>query len=267
MENSVLLSESEAGEYWNRNANVWTKLAREGYDVYRDHVNTPGFFRFLPDVSGKTGLDIGCGEGYNTRILASKAKAVDAIDISPMFIGFAKEQELAEPLGIRYAVASATQLPFPDQHFDFIVSQMCMMDLPEPDKALAEAFRVLKPGGFFQFSITHPCFNTPHRRNLRNERGITYAIEVGNYFQKQNGKIEEWIFRRAENENLPLRKFQVPVFNRTLSEWVEIITSADFILEALHEPGIDDETLEKYPALQDSQIVAYFLHFRCRRPA
>lgn len=52
--------------HWNRNAENWTRLSRQGYDVFRDHVNTPGFLEILPDVSGLEGLDIGCGEGTNT---------------------------------------------------------------------------------------------------------------------------------------------------------------------------------------------------------
>ena len=42
-----------------------------------------------------------------------------------------------------------------------------------------------QPGGFFQFSITHPCFDTPHRKNLHDETGYTYAIEVGDYFDRR----------------------------------------------------------------------------------
>src|SRR5215208_5238509 len=59
---------------------------------------------------------------------------------------------------------------------------MSLMEIPETERVLAEVFRVLKPGGFFQFSITHPCFDTPHRKNLHDETGYTYAMEVGDYF-------------------------------------------------------------------------------------
>jgi trans-aconitate methyltransferase len=64
------MDHEEAGRYWNGTADAWTELARAGYDVYRDHLNTPAFFASLPDVSGLCGLDIGCGEGHNTRLLA-----------------------------------------------------------------------------------------------------------------------------------------------------------------------------------------------------
>ena len=97
------------------------------------------------------------------------------------------EAELKEQLGIEYRVASTVEIPFPDGHFDFATAVMSLMDMPEADLAPAEAFRVIKPGGFLQFSICHPCFDTPHRRNLRNEQGLTYAIEVGGYFRNLEG--------------------------------------------------------------------------------
>ncbi len=42
-------------------------MARAGYDFYRDQFNTPAFLDLLPEVRGLHGLDVGCGEGYNTR--------------------------------------------------------------------------------------------------------------------------------------------------------------------------------------------------------
>jgi ubiquinone/menaquinone biosynthesis C-methylase UbiE len=201
----------EVRRYWNRNADAWTKLARAGYDVYRDYLNTPAFFKMLPDVRGRSGLDIGCGEGHNTRLLAKRGARVTAIDISEAFIEHAKRLEEQEPLGINYQVASAVEMPFVDSTFDFATGFMSFMDIPETDYVLAEAYRVLKPDGFLQFSITHPCYDTPHRRNLRDENGLTYAIEVGDYFRNLQGDVTEWLFSAAPprvKEGLP--KFKVP---------------------------------------------------------
>ena len=68
------MDHQEVGRYWNGNADAWTRLARAGYDTYRDHFNTPAFLDLLPDVAGREGLDIGCGEGHNTRLLAGAAR-------------------------------------------------------------------------------------------------------------------------------------------------------------------------------------------------
>jgi ubiquinone/menaquinone biosynthesis C-methylase UbiE len=208
---AMAMNHEEAGRFWNANADTWTKLARAGYDVYRDYLNTPAFFDMLPEVAGLSGLDLGCGEGYNTRLLAKRGAHMTAIDIVEVFIAHAQQAEAQEPLGIDYQVASAVDLPFADATFDFATGFMSFMDIPETDRVLAEAFRILKPGGFLQFSIAHPCYDTPHRRNLRDEKGVTYAIEVGDYFRNQDGEISEWLFGAAPphvRQGLP--KFKSP---------------------------------------------------------
>ena len=261
------MNHEEVGRFWNANAVAWTKLSRAGYDVYRDYLNTPAFFAMLPNVKGLSGLDIGCGEGHNTRLLAQRRAMMTAIDISEVFIAHARQLEEQEPLGIDYRVASAVELPFAEATFDFATAFMSLMDIPETDCAIAEAYRVLKPGGFLQFSITHPCFDTPRRRNLRDENGMTYAIEVGDYFRNLDGEISEWLFGAAPPEaKQGLPKFKIPRFTRTVSQWLNLLIETGFQLERIEEPRPSDETVRDRPDLQDAQVVAYFLHIRARKP-
>ncbi len=261
------MDHNEAGHYWDGNAEAWTKLAREGYDVSRDGMNTPEFLAMLPDVAGLEGLDIGCGEGANMRAVADLGARMTALDISPTFVGHAACSH-ADAAGIRFIVASAVELPFADESFDFATSFMCMMEFPETERALAEAFRVLRPGGFLQFSITHPCFDTPHRRNLRGPDGRTYAIEVGGYFHDPDGEVMEWLFGAAPAEAREgLQPFQTPIFRRTISEWLNLLVDVGFVLERMGEPTVDDATVAQTPNLQDHQVVAYFLHVRGRKLA
>lgn len=257
----------EVGHFWNANADTWTKLSRAGYDVYRDCLNTPAFLDMLPDVEGLSGLDVGCGEGHNTRLLAKCGAHVTAIDIAEVFITHARRAEKQDLLGIDYSVGSAVDLPFADAAFDFATGFMSFMDIPEIGRVLAEVYRVLKPGGFLQFSITHPCFDTPHRRNLRDESGLTYAIEVGGYFRNLEGEISEWLFGAAPLEiKQGLPKFKTPRFTRTISQWLNLLIEAGFLLERIEEPRPSDETVCACPDMQDAQVVAYFLHIRVRKP-
>ena len=255
----------EAGRYWEGNAEAWTKLARAGYDIYRDYLNTPAFFEMLPDVAGLRGLDIGCGEGHNTRLLAARGVgSLAAIDISPTFLRHAAS--LPDPI-VSYARASAVQLPFADRTFDFATAFMSLMDIPETEAVIAEAYRVLQPGGFLQFSISHPCFSTLHRRNLRGGRGTTYAIEVAGYFNVTAEHIDEWTFTSAPlEERAGVAKFRTPRFIRTLSQWLNFLVEAGFVLERVEEPQPTSEALAQCPRLQDAQVVSYFRHIRARRP-
>jgi SAM-dependent methyltransferase len=261
------MDHTQVRRYWNENAETWTALARAGYDVYRDCFNTPAFLDMLPDVNRLWGLDIGCGEGHNTRLLAQRQARMTAVDISEVFVRHARRLEAQQPLGVDYQVASAVDLPFADATFDFATGIMSFMDVPETERVIAEAHRVLKPGGFLQFSITHPCFDTPHRRDLRDEDGLTYAYEVGDYFRNLEGDVEEWSFSAAPPEvRQGLPKFKVPRFTRTISQWLNLLIEQGFLLERIEEPRPDDQTVSECPQVQDAQVVAYFLHIRARKP-
>ena len=262
------MDHEEVGRYWDANAEAWTKLVRAGYDHYRDGLNTPAFMGMLPDVEGLSGLDVGCGEGHNTRLVAGRGARMTGIDISETFVRYAREAEDKEPLGIRYERASAVELPFGDGGFDFATAFMSLMDMPEIERVVSEVFRVLRPGGFLQFSIEHPCFTTPHRKTLRDEEGRAYAREVGGYFQKKDGESEEWIFGSVpEDVRGDFRPFRVPRFTRTLSDWLNLLISAGFVIEQLAEPCPADEQVRKYPRLQSAKVFATFLHVRTRKPA
>jgi trans-aconitate methyltransferase len=91
------MDHGEVGGYWDRNADSWIELSRAGYDVYRDLVNTPAFLAMLPDVTGSTGLDLGCGEGHNTRLLARRGARMRAIDLAWRFLEAVVAEERREP--------------------------------------------------------------------------------------------------------------------------------------------------------------------------
>ncbi|KPJ72346.1 hypothetical protein AMJ52_06595 [candidate division TA06 bacterium DG_78] len=260
------MKENDVKKCWEENAEAWTTLSREGYDIYRDHVNTPAFLSMLGNVKGLKGLDIGCGEGHNTREIAKKGAFMAGIDISEKFIHYAQHREDQYPLHIKYMRASGLNIPFKDESFDFCVAIMSLMDMSEHESAIKEAYRVLKKNGFFQFSITHPCFQTPKWEWLKNEKGEKTAMICGDYFRQPNGKIEEWIFSSTPQELTDkFNKFKIPIFTRTLSSWLNVLIKTGFVLEKFAEPYADEETLKKYPQLADTKIIAYFLITRCRK--
>ena len=126
---------------------------------------------------------------------------------------------------------------------------------------------MVKPGGFFQFSITHPCFQTPLWRWIRDESGKKVGVVCGEYFNQKPGRIDEWIF-----SNLPaelkgtLRKFKIPYFDRTLSGWLNLLLDTGFQIERLTEPCADEKTATDCPAVADTRHVALFLIVLCRKP-
>jgi SAM-dependent methyltransferase len=221
----------------------------------------------LPDIAGASGLDIGCGEGGNTRALAERGARIVALDIAPTFLRHAHAAEVATPLGIRFVRGDASALPFAADSFDFATAFMSLMDMPDQAAALAEAYRVLRTGGFLQFSILHPCFMPPHRRLLREPDGTVRAIEVGRYFDSIDGRIDRWWFTTlpaAERERVPA--FEEPRFHRTLATWVNLLIQTGFAIERIGEPCADEVIARQEPAVADTRTAPLFLHLRVREP-
>jgi len=261
------MTPNEVAEHWEANAEVWARHARAGYDKYRDALNTPAFLEMLPPVSGLSGLDVGCGEGSNTRELARRGARMTAIDIAPTFVRLAGEMEATEPLGIDYRVGDGMSLAFPDASFDFVTAFMCLMDIPDQDRVLGEIFRVLRPGGFLQFSILHPCFVPPHRKVLREPDGTVRGIEVGRYFDNIDGKVDTWWFSELPaEERLKVAPFRVPRFHKTLSAWVAIIRGAGLVIDEFREPYASPEVSLAVPTVADTRMAPLFLHVRASRP-
>jgi len=263
----VKMERSDVAKHWETNAETWTRHARAGYDVYRDALNTPAFLAMLPDIDGLTGLDVACGEGSNTRELARRGARMQAIDIAPTFIRHAQEVEAKDPLGITFQFGDGMDIPFADASFDFATSFMALMDMPDQGRVLSEIARVLRPGGFLQFSILHPCFVPPYRKTLREPDGTVRAVEVAGYFDAIDGEVERWWFSSAPKEERDkVEAFSVPRFHRTLSQWVSFIRGAGLIIEELGEPSADAETAAAHPTVADTRVTPIFLHFRVRKP-
>ncbi|HOW72318.1 MAG TPA: class I SAM-dependent methyltransferase [Phycisphaerae bacterium] len=260
------MNHGDVGRIWDENAAAWTRLTRMGCDVLRDYVNTPAFLEMLPEVAGLRGLDIGCGEGHNTRLVAGKGARMTAFDISRIFVQQAHAYERDLPLYISYLRASAVELPFAAEAFDFAMATMSLMDMPEHERVMGEVHRVLKPGGFLQFSISHPCFATPRWKWILDEEGNRIAMECGDYFQELHGEMEHWIFSNTPAElKDELPEFHIPRFTRTLSAWMNLLLDAGFAIERLDEPCASDEALARQPTLADSRVIAYTLIVRCRK--
>src|SRR5262249_47209564 len=132
------VNHNAVGRYWDENADAWVELERAGYNVGREYLNNPAFLEMLPNVSGLSGLDIGCGPAHTTRLIAERAGSLVGLDISRRFLVHATRQEREDPRGIRFVRASAVELPLADASFDFVVGTMSFMDIPEARRLVAE---------------------------------------------------------------------------------------------------------------------------------
>jgi ubiquinone/menaquinone biosynthesis C-methylase UbiE len=100
-------------------------------------------------------LEVGCGSGVSTRLLAERLqpRRLVAIDTDPSMIELARRRVRRPPPGsaVDLTLADATRMPFPDGEFDAVFEVGVIHHVPQWRAALREIGRVLRPGGVFFF--------------------------------------------------------------------------------------------------------------------
>ena len=107
------------------------------------------FLQFVRSGPGKRILDVGSGPGFLTSAMADAvgpSGRVCGIDISDLMLDLAKTH-CAHQAWVEFHQAEATRLPFPEQHFDVVVSMQVLEYVIDIRTALSELYRVLRPGG------------------------------------------------------------------------------------------------------------------------
>ena len=107
----------------------------------------------LGELEGRDVLDLGCGTGYFSAWLARRGATVTAVDLSPEQLATARRCQ--DQFDVRFALveANAEVLPLPDASFDVVVSEHGVGVWCRPDAWVAEAARVLRPGGRLVFLV------------------------------------------------------------------------------------------------------------------
>jgi ubiquinone/menaquinone biosynthesis C-methylase UbiE len=213
---------------------------------------TEALLALIEDVTGQQVCDLACGTGVAARELARRGAAVTGIDLSPRMLEIARRLEEQKPLGIRYLRDDAQALDeIADATFDGVACNLALMDIPDLNAALKTVARVLRPGGWFAFSLTHPCFHPPEAR-WTGRAGGTVKREVRGYFN-------EGFWR---SDNVYGVRGKVGAHHRTLSTYVNELYEAGLNLEQLAEPQAQDAMMGRVPGYHE---VPAILAARCRR--
>lgn len=111
------------------------------------------------DLSGQSVLDLASGWGKLSRDLASRGAVVTGVELSEPLLERARAIEAESPQGIRYVHGDASTLVWWDRRpFDGLVCNMALMDIDDLDATVGTIHTVLRPGGWFNISLLHPCF-------------------------------------------------------------------------------------------------------------
>jgi 2-polyprenyl-6-hydroxyphenyl methylase / 3-demethylubiquinone-9 3-methyltransferase len=94
-------------------------------------------------------LDVGCGGGFLSNYLAELGHEVTGLDVSMDALRVASAHD--QTASVRYMMGDALKLPFDDASFDVVCAMDFLEHVEDPERAIAEAARVLKPSGMFFF--------------------------------------------------------------------------------------------------------------------
>lgn len=132
----------------------WAVRAEE-FDTEADHVlHTEAQYqawlgllgRFCGTVPAKV-ADVGCGTGFLAFLYAELGHEVVGIDLAPEMIAIARRKAREQGLPVRFEVGDAEGAAGLEGSFDLVVARHLMWTLPEPDRAVREWLRMLRPDG------------------------------------------------------------------------------------------------------------------------
>ena len=228
----------ETRSIWDQKAAFWDDKMGDGNDFQRI-LTGPASERLLNLQPGETDIEIACGNGVFTRRMAQLGVHVIATDFSEQFLERARARPSEYTGSIEYHHLDATRedqiVAFGKQRFDAAVCNMAIMDMAEIDPLMRGIRQVVKPGGRFVFSLTHPCFN---------HTGITFCVEEapvnGNLVTTHSIKIAQYLHSRPQ-KGVGMLGEPIPhyYFDRPLHVLFNACFRAGLVLDGLEEPAFN----------------------------
>jgi SAM-dependent methyltransferase len=224
----------ETRDVWNENAPFWDERMGEGNDFVQVLI-WPATERLLALRPGERVLDIACGNGLTSRRLAEIGAHVVAFDFAEEMIRHARRRTLQYAGRLTYLVLDATDegglLALGEGAFDAALCNMALFDMADIQPLMRALARLLRPGGRFVFSVTHPCFNSPHMAHvaeMQDQDGdivTVYSVKVFNY-------ISPSVSQAAAIPGQPKPQL---VFHRPLEGLLGTAFQSGFVLDGLEE--------------------------------
>lgn len=134
-------------KYWSKSANGYSKHVRWSMRSTRERKAWQQIFTEALGRGNLTVLDVGTGPGIVAFLLAELGHDVTGVDFSEEMLRNARENAARFGLSVKFTPGDTENLPFEDESFDAVVNRAVLWTLPNPEKAIMEWWRVLKPGG------------------------------------------------------------------------------------------------------------------------
>lgn len=236
----------ETRDIWDRNAVFWDEKMGEGNQFQKILVG-PAAERLLWLERGEVVLDVACGNGVFARRLAQLGARVVACDFSEGLLRRARDRGAEHAERIEYRLVDATDegqlLELGRGRFDAAVCNMALMDMTTIDPLMRALSQILKPGGRFVFSVSHPCFNSTGCKMVIEEETrdgelvVAYSVKVSNYL------------RLPPSKGLGIIGQPEPhyYFDRSIGVLFNAGFRAGFAMDGIEEPSFDEDVAAERP--------------------
>ncbi|QBR94239.1 class I SAM-dependent methyltransferase [Nocardioides euryhalodurans] len=181
----------------------------------------------LGEVADRDVLEVGSGAGQCCRWVRSRGGRAVGLDLSHRQLQHSRRIDDHTGLTVPVVLGTATHLPFADGSFDVVFSSFgALQFVSDIDRAVAESARVLRPGGRYAFSITHPTrWMFPDDPG---EQGLTASQPY--WDRTPYVEVDDETGEVAYVEH-----------HRTLGDWVSLLAGAGFRITRLVEPEWPEE--------------------------
>lgn len=222
---------------------------------FNDSIETPILFAMLPELHGKTVLDIGCGMGQHAKRFSEMgAESVLGIDISEKMLEYAKKFNGAH--NISYQRMAMEDIETIGRRFDLVTSSLVFDYAEDFAGLMRKIHKLMKEDAGFVFSMSHPvatAWDGVYDRYTRTETGERLYANLRNYCVEGLRKVD-WVVKGYE------------CYHRTVSSLINGLIQAGFVIEECQEARISEEMRKQYPALFGGTVHRpEFIFFRCRK--
>lgn len=212
-------------DHWNRDAPHWVA---EGEKLWAATVPVWGIWglpehdlTLLPkDMAGQNAIELGCGTGYVSGWMARRGARVTGIDLSDRQLATARRLAQDHGADIRLIEGNAEATGLPDASFDFAISEYGAAIWCDPHVWLAEAHRLLRPGGRLVFLGHHPLviLCTP-------DEGLTCDRALHRPYRDM--RSEDWTNDPEDPGGIE--------FNLGIADWLALFGDLGFMVERYQE--------------------------------
>jgi SAM-dependent methyltransferase len=226
------------------------RALRERDDNHNILIEQPAMLKLLPDLNGKTVLDLGCGCGGNCLdFIRRGAKHVVGIDVSENMLAIAHKD--ASDSRIEYRHMDMAHLGEVHERYDLIYSSLAFHYIEDFERLCCDIYDHLNEGGTLLFSQEHPL-NTADGFFNKDESGNVLSYTVYDY-NRSGKRVTHWFVDGVEK------------YHRPMGEILTSLAQAGFIIENVCEPVPEEWALQKRPALIKEYTKPCFLIVRAKK--